>query len=54
MAEGDKNVLLPLPGFGPKDSSEQEQIPFLPSPTVPEESVGGRNDDEGDGDGDHC
>jgi hypothetical protein len=36
MAEGDKNTSLktlpyPFPGFGPRDSSEQEQIPFPPS-----------------------
>ncbi|KAF8497822.1 hypothetical protein F5888DRAFT_1613094, partial [Russula emetica] len=51
MAEGDKNEPLkdlpyPFPGFGPRDSSEQEQIPFPPSPAVPEESAGGHDDDE--------
>jgi hypothetical protein len=58
MVEGDKNAPLknlpyPFPGFGPRvgprlprDSDEQEQIPFPPSPAVPEESVGGRDDDE--------
>jgi hypothetical protein len=43
MAEGDKNAPLenlphPFPGFAPRDGSEQEQIQFLPSPTVPEDS----------------
>ena len=33
MTEGDKNAPLrnfpyPFPGFGPRDSNEQEQIPF--------------------------
>jgi hypothetical protein len=51
MVEGEKNAPLknlpyPFPGFGPRDSSEQEQIPFPPSPAVPEESAGGRRDDE--------
>jgi hypothetical protein len=51
MAEGEKNAPLknlpyPFPGFGPRDSSEQEQIPFPPSPAVPEESAGGHDDDE--------
>jgi len=56
MAEGNKNMPLPLPGFGPKDSSEQGQIPFPPSPAIPEEIVEGCNDNkgDGDGDGDHC
>ena len=48
MAEGEKNAPLKdlpyaFPGFGPRDSNEQEQIPFPPSPAVPEGSVGGRN-----------
>jgi hypothetical protein len=51
MAEGEKNAPLkdlpyPFPGFGPRDSIEQEQIPFPPSPAVPEESAGGHDDDE--------
>jgi hypothetical protein len=51
MAEGDKNAPLknlpyPFPGFGPRDSNEQEQIPFPPSPAVPEGSAGGRDDDD--------
>jgi hypothetical protein len=51
MAEGEKNAPLknlpyPFPGFGPRDSSEQEQIPFPPSPAVPEGSVGGRDEEE--------
>ena len=41
-----KNHLYSFIGFGPRDSGEQEQIPFPPSPTVPEESAGGRDDDE--------
>ena len=49
--EGEKSALLKsLPysftGFGPRDSGEQERIPFPPSPAVPEESAGGRDDDE--------
>jgi hypothetical protein len=37
MAEGKTNALLknlpyPFPGFGPRDSSKQEQILFSPSP----------------------
>jgi hypothetical protein len=44
MAEGEKNAPLtnlpyPSTGFGPRDSGEQEQIPFQPSPAVTEESV---------------
>jgi hypothetical protein len=51
MAEGDKtaplkNLPYPFPGFGPRESSEQEQIPFPPSPAVPEECAGGHDDDE--------
>jgi hypothetical protein len=51
MAEGEKNAPLkdlpyPFPGFGPRDSIEQEQIPFPPSPAIPEESAGGHDDDE--------
>jgi hypothetical protein len=41
MVEGDKNVKNlphPFPGFAPRDDGEQEQIQFLPSPTVPEDS----------------
>ncbi|KAN0115698.1 hypothetical protein V8E52_006644, partial [Russula decolorans] len=57
MAEGEKNAPLkdlpyPFPGFGPRDSSEQEQIPFPPSPAVPEESAGGHDDDEEEVEGD--
>jgi len=45
MAEGKKNAPLknlpyPFTGFGPQDSSEQERIPFPPSPVVPEECAG--------------
>jgi hypothetical protein len=53
MTEGDKNIPLknlryPFPGFGLRDSSEQEQIPFPLSPAVPEaeESAGGHDGDE--------
>src|SRR5258707_8708849 len=51
MAEGDKsapfkNLPYPFPGFGPQDGSEQEQIPFPPSPAVPEESAGGHEEEE--------
>jgi hypothetical protein len=41
-----KNLPYPFPGFGPRDSGEQEQIPFPPSPVVPEESTGGHDDEE--------
>ncbi|KAF8497819.1 hypothetical protein F5888DRAFT_1906594 [Russula emetica] len=55
--EGDKNAPLenlpyPFLGFGPRDSSEQEQIPFPPSPAVPEESAGSHYDDEVEVEGD--
>ena len=55
MVEGDKNAPLknlpyPFTGFGPRDSNEQEQVPFPPSPAVPEESAGGRDDDDDDDD----
>jgi hypothetical protein len=51
MAEGDKNASLkdlpyPFPAFGPRDSNDQQQIPFPPSPAVPEESPGRHDDDE--------
>ena len=47
MAEGDKNApLKDLPGFGPRDSSEQEQISFPPSPAVPEASTVSHDDEE--------
>jgi len=51
MAEGGKNSPLknlpyPFPGFGPRDSNEQEQIPFPPSPAVPEENPVGHDNDE--------
>ena len=53
MTEGDnnaplKNLPYPLPGFGPhvQDSNEREQVPFPPSPAVPEESTRGHDDDE--------
>ena len=44
MAEGDKNAPLkdlpyPFSGFGPPDGNEHEQIPFPPSPAVPEGSA---------------
>jgi hypothetical protein len=51
MADGDNNASLktlpyPFPGFGPRDSSEREQIPFPPSPAVPEERAGGCDHEE--------
>ena len=53
MTEGDKSAphrlrILPHPftGFGPRDSSEQEQILFQPSTEVPEESARDRDDEE--------
>jgi hypothetical protein len=53
MAEGDKiaplkNLPYPFPGFGPRDGSEQEQIPFPPSPAVPEGSAGGHEQEDED------
>ena len=53
MAEGDKSAphrlrILPHPftGFGPRDSSEQEQILIQLSTEVPEESARDRDDEE--------
>ena len=51
MTEGGKNSPLknlpyPFSGFGPRESSEQEQIPFPPSPPVPEEGAEGEHHDE--------
>ncbi len=51
LAEGGKNAPLknlpyPFPGFGPRESSEQEQIPFPPSPAVPDEDREGEHDNE--------
>jgi hypothetical protein len=51
MAEGDKNASVkdlpyPFPAFGPRDSNEQQQIPFPPSPAVPEESPCPDDDEE--------
>jgi hypothetical protein len=43
---------LRISRFGPRDSSEQEQIPFPPSPAIPEESAGGHDDDEVEVEGD--
>ena len=56
MAEGDKNaplknLLYRFAGFSPQDSNEQEQIPFAPSPSVPEESTGGCDDDDNEVEG---
>ena len=33
-------------GFGPRNSNEQELIPFPPSPAIPEQSPRGHDDDE--------
>ena len=41
-----KNLPYPFPGFGPRESSEQEQVPFPPSPPVPDEGVEGKDDEE--------
>jgi len=55
MAEGGKDAPLkdlpyPFPGFGPRESSEQEQVPFPPSPPVPDdEGVEGEHDGEQEG-----
>jgi hypothetical protein len=51
IVEGGKNAPLkdlpyPFPGFGPRDSSEQEQIPFPPSPAVPDEGAEAEHGDE--------
>jgi hypothetical protein len=46
-----KNLPYPFPGFGPRESSEQEQVPFPPSPAMPDEGVEGENDDEEEDEG---
>ena len=57
MAEGSKNALLkdppyPFPGFGPRESSKQEQVPFPPSPPVPDEGEEhGEEEEEGEEEG---
>ena len=38
-----KDLPYPFPGFGPRESSEQEQIPFPPSPGLPSESEAGEH-----------
>ncbi|KAH9953468.1 hypothetical protein BC827DRAFT_134941 [Russula dissimulans] len=53
MVESDKNAPIknlpyPFPGFGPRESSEQEQIPFPPSPPVPDNDVEGEHEEEGE------
>jgi len=40
------NLPYPFPGFGPRESSEQEQIPFPPSPSLPHEGEEGEHDGE--------
>ncbi|KAI0299996.1 hypothetical protein B0F90DRAFT_1926006 [Multifurca ochricompacta] len=54
ITEGGKNAPLkklpyPFPGFGPRESSEQEQIPFPPSPSLPDEGEEGKHDDDEQG-----
>ncbi|KAI9456816.1 hypothetical protein BJY52DRAFT_1187652 [Lactarius psammicola] len=44
-----KNLPYPFPGFGPRESSEQEQVPFPPSPGLPDEGEEGDHDGEGEG-----
>ena len=43
-----KNLPYPFPGFGPRESSEQEQIPFPPSPGIPDEGAEGDHEGEGE------
>lgn len=44
-----KNLPYPFSGFGPRESSEQEQIPFPPSPGLPDEGEGEHDgEDEGE------
>ncbi|KAI9439198.1 hypothetical protein H4582DRAFT_2119755 [Lactarius indigo] len=44
-----KTLPYPFPGFGPRESSEQEQIPFPPSPGLPDEGEGEHDgEDEGE------
>lgn len=55
MMEGGKHAPIkhlpyPFPGFGPRESSEQEQIPFPPSPGLPDEGEEGEHDGEGEED----
>ena len=55
MVEGDQSAPLkdlpyPFPGFGPRDSGEQEQIPFPPSPAALDESAVGHEEEEDDED----
>jgi hypothetical protein len=53
MTEGGKallkNFLYPFPGFGLQESGEQEQqILFLPSPSLPDQGEGEEHDGEGE------
>ena len=41
-----KDIPYPFPGFGPRESSEQEQIPFPPSPGIPDDGAEGEGEDE--------
>lgn len=47
-----KNLPYPFPGFGPRESSEQEQIPFPPSPGIPDNGEEGDQGDEEEGEDD--
>ncbi|KAH9172425.1 hypothetical protein EDB89DRAFT_2242881 [Lactarius sanguifluus] len=48
-----KNLPYPFSGFGARESSEQEQIPFPPSPGLPDEGEGEHDgeDEGGEGEG---
>ena len=43
-----KDTPYPFPGFGPRESSEQEQIPFPPSPGLPDDGAEGDHEGEGE------
>ncbi|KAF8261984.1 hypothetical protein EI94DRAFT_1809524 [Lactarius quietus] len=43
-----KDLPYPFPGFGPRESSEHEQIPFPPSPGIPDDGVEGDHEGEGE------
>jgi hypothetical protein len=43
-----KDLPYPFPGFGPRESSEQEQIPFPPSPGLPDDGAEGDHEGEGE------
>jgi hypothetical protein len=44
-----KNMPYPFPRFGPRESSEQEQIPFPPSPGLTNDGAEGDHEGKGEG-----